>query len=36
MVWIAGFAMALALAYAVDRRRQPQPRAIPNVEPALS
>src|ERR1700742_2054600 len=36
MVGIAGFARALALASAVDRRRQPQPRAIPNVEPALS
>jgi hypothetical protein len=36
MVWLAGFTMAVALAYAVDRRRQPQPRAIPTAEPALS
>jgi hypothetical protein len=36
MVWLAGFTLALALSYAVDRRRQPQPRTIPSAEPALS
>jgi hypothetical protein len=36
MVWLAGFTVALAAAYAVERRRQPQPQAIPSAEPALS
>jgi hypothetical protein len=35
MIWLAGFAVALALAHAIDRLRQPQPqpRAIPASEP---
>jgi hypothetical protein len=36
MVWLAGFTVALAAAYSVERRRQPQPQAIPSAEPALS
>jgi hypothetical protein len=36
MVWLAGFTVAMAFAYALDRRRRAQPRAIPDVEPALS
>jgi hypothetical protein len=37
MIWLAGFAVALALAHAIDRLRQPQPQphAIPASEPVF-